>query len=357
MKILIVGAGPTGLTAALEFVRQGIKPEIVDVKDQPSKLSRAVGILPRSIEILDRTGVGQNIVDEGIKASRINISRDMETLINIDFSEFLDERDRIIGLPQDRTEFLMSKKLAEMGVSVQYNQKVSNIKNGENEVMVVFENGEKKHYDWVIGADGVNSTVRKSLDIKYKGYELEEEWSIADIEIRSEYDLTQFRAWLLKNDRNERDVLVMVPIAPKRVRLVSSTPDSIEALPTDLDVKEIRRSGTFKISIRQADKYVVGKVVLTGDAAHAHSPVGGRGMNLGIEDAAMAVEAILNNTVKQYEVSRKAKAASIIRWTEFARKVLVSKNPLVSICVKILMWCIQHSKILQNEFVKRMMKL
>lgn len=357
MKVLIIGAGPTGLTAGLEFARNGIIPEIVDAKEEPSKLSRAVGVLPRSIEILDRSGVGQAIFNEGVKADSIRIMRGGKDLIAIDFSSMFGETERLIGLPQDRTESIMSAKLAEMGVNVSYGTPVAKVENVDAGVNVTFENRDVKTYDWVIGADGINSTVRQSLGIPFEGYELAEEWSIADVEVHSEYNQTEFRAWLFEGDRTERDALVMVPIAPGRVRLVSSTPDSVKALPIPLEVKEIRRSGTFTISVRQAKRYVDGRVVLAGDAAHVHSPVGGRGMNLGIEDAAMVVEAILGDTLRAYEKNRKIKSLAVITWTERARKALVSKNQLVGILIVVAGWCVRTIPFLRRAFVRRVMTL
>jgi len=357
MNVLIVGAGPTGLTAALECKRQGITPDIVDAKDEPSPMSRAVGILPHSLDILDKTGVGERILEEGVQFKHVHIERDGVPLIDLDVSKILDEKNFLIGLPQDRTEALMSEKLHEMGVSVQYGRKVTDIETTNSVASVTFADGTRETYDWVIGADGVLSTVRKKLGIPYDGYELSEDWSIADVELNSGYDPTTIRAWLLKNNRTERDALVMVPIAENRVRLVSSTPDSLRAIPIELDVKSVRRSGTFKISVRQARQYVKGRVVLAGDAAHAHSPVGGRGMNLGIDDAEKAVDAILHGTLDTYERERKKKAQGIIDATERARKTLVSNNPLTYVLVRIATWCVQHVGFLQKKFARGVTRL
>lgn len=357
MKVLIVGAGPTGLTAALEFARQGVKAEIVDAKDEPSPWSRAVGVLPNSIEILDRTGVGERIVAEGEKFRHVHIQRDGRSLIDLDISKIVGDDLFLIGLPQDRTETLMSERLAEMGVTVQYKTKVTDVQVGEQEATVTFENGETKTYDWVIGADGVRSTVREVLGVAFEGYELDEDWSIADVELASGYDPNTLRAWLLKGEGKERDAMVMVPITNNRVRLVSSTPDSLAALPIPLDVKHVRRSGTFKIPVRQAERYVAGRVLLAGDAAHAHSPVGGRGMNLGIDDGQAAVTAILSNDTKTYAVERKQIARRVIDNTEFIRKTLVSNRPLTVAFFITATWLVQHLRFLQKRFARRVTEL
>lgn len=340
--------------AALECVRLGITPEIVDAKPEPSKLSRAVGILPRSIELLTWSGVGEQLKEQGVKAGSVHIQKNNKTLFKATFEK---EERGIIGLPQDQTELLMSKALTKHGVTVQYDTAVEFVKNSDDNVVVDFKTGEQKAYDWVIGADGIRSTVRQSLNIDFSGYDLPEEWSIADIEILSEYDQYEFKAWLLDNKEMTKDVLVMVPIAPKRVRLVSSTPDSLAALPLQLKVKEIRRSGTFTISVRQAAQYVRGRVLLAGDAAHVHSPVGGRGMNLGIEDGAMAARAIVENKVIEYNQERRARANKIIKDTEAIRKALVSNNFLTSLLIAVLATLINTIPAAKNIFVKRVTSL
>ena len=353
MKVLVVGAGPTGLTTALELVRQGIVPEIVDAKDEPSWKSRAVIVLPRSIEILNRTGVGKRIVAEGIRMKKVHIHRGTKRLIDITLPHNLD----VIGIAQNRTESLMSEQLLRMGVSVRYGTKVKSVTTSTTSTEVTFQDGEKKSYDWVVGADGVDSIVRKSLDISYDGYELEEEWSIADVELTAEHEYDSVQTWLLAGEHKNRDGMVMVPIERNRIRLISSTPDSLEALPIKLGVQNVRRTGTFKITVRQAHEYVRGRVILAGDAAHAHSPVGGRGMNLGIEDGQAVATALIHNTTKEYVRERKQKATAVIRVTEKIRKLITANNPLIVIGIYIVAWCIQNISFVQKRFIKNLSRL
>lgn len=353
MKVLIIGAGPTGLTTALELARQGITPEIVDSKDGPSWQSRAVIVLPRSIEILDRTGVGKHIIEEGIQMKKVHIHRGNKRLIDIALPDNLN----VIGLAQNRTESLMSDQLNTMGISVQYGTKVESVTTSDNSAKVEFQNGDKKSYDWVVGADGVNSIVRTSLNIPYDGYELEEEWSIADVELNTDHEYDSMKAWLLNGDNKDRDGMVMVPIEHNRIRLISSTPDSLASSPIKLDVKDVRRTGTFKITVRQASEYVRGRVILAGDAAHTHSPVGGRGMNLGIEDGQAVATALINNMTKEYEQERKRKATKVIWVTEKIRKIISTNNPFIVVGVYIATWCIQNIGFVQRRFIKNVSTL
>ena len=350
MKVLIVGAGPTGQTAALEFVRHGIKPEIVDAKTSPSELSRAVGVLPDTIERLRPSGVGERMIQEGIKLKKLRLRVNEDILFQIDVSKVLDPEAMPISIPQDQTERIMSDVLAKHDVRVQYNCKVTDIETSDNEATATFANGETKTYDWIIGADGVNSTVREQIGIAFEGFELPETWSIADLELEHLEEPDTFLAWII--DREEKDVIVMAPIGKNRVRLISSTPDCVAASPIPLKIKKERRVGTFKISIRQAEQYVKGRVVLAGDSAHAHSPVGGRGMNLGIDDAVEVVAAILEGSVDQYNTQRKRIAQKVINGTEFARKTLLSSNPLVKVMVRAFFFIIGNVLVLRRLFVR-----
>ncbi|MBX2866755.1 FAD-dependent monooxygenase [Candidatus Kaiserbacteria bacterium] len=356
-NVLIVGAGPTGLTTALELTRQGIVPDIVDAKESPSWKSRAVAILPRSIEILNRTGVGDHLIREGVRITRAHIRRGKRSLLDIDLSKLLDKEEQVIALAQNRTEILMSKQLESMGVSVRYDTKVTSVATSETSATVTFADGTTKTYDWVVGADGVFSTVRDSVHISYNGYELDEEWSIADVEVAEEQHHGTINAWLLEGEHKTRDALVMIPIERNRIRLISSTSDSLAALPLTLDVQDIRRTGTFKISVRQAEQYIKGRVILAGDAAHTHSPVGGRGMNLGIEDGQAIADALVHNTVHTYEGKRKPKATRVMRGTEKARKLITSNNLGIVFGIYVVTWCIQHSYFLQKKFAKNLAKL
>lgn len=338
MNVLIVGAGPTGLTAALKLVAKGITPEIVDAKESPSILSRAVGILPESMEHLRESGVSKRILEEGVVFEQLRINIGNTPALEVSTKDVLPSDRLPIGLPQNRTESIMSDILKEKGVFVTYNTKVADIETSSTNATVTFENGTRKTYDWVIGCDGVRSTVREKVGIEYEGYELPELWSIADIDLASEKYAKVFSAWVLRN--KEHDIMVMAPIGQKRVRLVSSTPDSIKALPFELDIQNVRREGSFKISIRQASAYYKGRVLLAGDAAHAHSPVGGRGMNLGIDDAVHAVETLFTNDLHAYETERRTIATQIISSTEKIRKTLVSKNPFTRLFVRIVLFAI-----------------
>lgn len=358
MKVLIVGAGPTGLSAALEFARQGILPDIVEKRSEPSAMSRAIGIMPETLEKLSASGVGEKIKNEAMSITKMHVYRAKKRLMALDFDTLPKQPvQHMWSLPQNRTEALMIEGLENYGVKVQFACSVTDISSDDKQATVHFDNKATQTYDWVIAADGVHSTVRQKLDIKYPGFELEGEWSIADVDVEG-YDPSQVSLWIQQEDAKQQGAFYMIlPIEQKRVRIVSSTPNVLETLPAPITITQVRLTGAFHIAIRQAETYQKGRVLLAGDAAHCHSPVGGRGMNLGINDAVAAVKAITSNTTQNYSRERHVKGKKILNDSEQARKTIMSKNPLVISMTTLAMKAVQRSTLLTYLASKRISTL
>lgn len=331
MKILVIGGGPTGLTAALELVAHNIKCRIVERRTEPSELSRAVGIMPPTIDALKLLGAGEAILAEAMPLRKIELVRAGKTLMRLDNTtpEF---RDRVIlGLPQNRTEEILRDALAERGVHVEYGMSVEDTKTDNQSTTVQFSDGSAETYDWVIAADGIRSHTREQLGIAYPGIDLPGEWSIADVDVAGDFDPELV---LLDVQGSANSFLMILPIEARRARIVSSTPDALAAMNHPLEIENVRRTGTFQISIRQAETYSKGRVLLAGDAAHCHSPLGGKGMNLGMADAVAAARAIATGQVAGYSAARHLAGADILKKTEVARKITTSNSPVA----KALLW-------------------
>jgi len=317
MKILIVGAGPTGLTAAIELVRRGVVPTLVDRRDNASTLSRAVGITPHSLQLLSYSGVSDRLIAEGIAMDGLRVYRgDVLTL------EMPLHSDRvffptILGLAQDRTEAIMAETLVSKGGSLRYGVALEGFSEEGDRIAARFSDGTEEDFDLIIGADGARSRVREEAGIAFPGVDLDRIWSIADVDAedwRHAGKITLVQAGPGK-------VLVVAPLGATRYRVVASTDSALETLTLPLNVTKIRREGTFNISIRQAETYSKGRVHLAGDAAHCHSPVGGRGMNLGIADAAELAKRIVDGDIKGYSPLRHREGAAAIKVTERGRKM------------------------------------
>ena len=322
MKALIVGAGPTGLTVAVELARRGISPTIVDRRDGASTLSRAVGITPRSLELLSHSGASKELIAEGIAMDGLRVYHGTKLNLEMQLKSQTAYHPNLVCLPQDRTEAIIAETLSRLGTEIAYGMTCENFTEELDGVVVQFGDGKEEKYDHVIGADGIRSTVRETAGIAYPGFDLAERWSVADVDLatwRHPGCLTVFQAGPGK-------VAVVVPIGEGRYRVVATGEKALDTMPIPLDVTNIRREGAFKISVRKAETYSTGRVHLAGDAAHAHSPVGGRGMNLGIADAAELAKRLIEGGLAGYSEARHGDALEARKITERGRKMSTGPN-------------------------------
>ncbi len=352
-KILIVGAGPTGMTAAIELNRLGKACVIIDKKDSPSTLSRAVGINQRSLEILEKSEIAQKLINQGFKMQG-GVFHDKNDKIagQIDFSKIKGDKNFILALPQDQTEEIMRDHLAKNGVNIQYKSEVVDIalRNNQAEVTLL-QNGEKntETFDMVIAADGAHSVVRKKMDIDFVGYDYENLWSIADFEaVDFPYEKNHAHVFL----RGHGEVGFVIRIGENRYRGVSNTKDTIATLPANIKAQEVHRASNFRISVRQAVTYQKGCVYLAGDAAHVHSPAGGRGMNLGIEDAFILAELTKNNKLEDYTKLRHKIGQNTLKFSERLVFMATAKNPLIVTLRSIFLKIITRFSIIEKNLVK-----
>lgn len=328
MKVLVIGAGPVGLSAALALSAEGISCRIVEKRNAPSELSRAVGIMPETLRALEQLSAAKTIRSEGMPINRMTVKRGSKSLMSLDVTKADLGPDVMIGLPQNRTEEILRDALGARDVYPEYGVTVEDLLTNEQMATAVFADGSEDNFDWVIAADGVHSTARACLDIAYPGRDLPGSWSIADVDVADPFDENGMTVYI----QGKGNVFVLVlPIERRRARIVSSTDDALAALPEHLEIKGVRRTASFEISIRQAETYKKGRVLLAGDAAHCHSPVGGKGMNLGIADAIAAVQAIVARETDAYSDQRHAVGARTIAASETGRKIIVSNSILVKL--------------------------
>ncbi|MGI9353841.1 MAG: FAD-dependent oxidoreductase [Rhizobiaceae bacterium] len=325
-RILIVGAGPTGLTLAASLATRELIPTVIEQRNGMSNFSRAVGIQPSSMDVFRRIGAAEPVLAEAIAFAGVVLHSGSRPLARLPLN--FDDRSRLWGLAQDRTERHLLDALQHHAGAVRWGTAFKGLKLLKNGVEV--DAGEASgRYDWIVGCDGNRSLVRKAAGIGFQGFELPQQWSIADVDAAGWRDPAWFQAFLLKDGQ----AAVVVPIETARFRVIASGPDALDMLPVEMPVTNVRRAGAFSISVRQAERYRTDRVLLAGDAAHCHSPVGGRGMNLGIADAAELARRLLENSVDGYSDSRHPEGQHVLAFSERARRMVQSQNGLQKVFV------------------------
>jgi len=319
--ILIVGAGPVGLTAAVELTRRGFKPRIIEKDSGPHVESRALAVNPRTLDILEPSGASKRLLAAGVKARAINFHGPHKILFRLETRNIPHPaRDYMLVLPQADTERQLIETLGGLK-SIDWDTELTKLEQSNGRPKVTLKHGGKSKSetpDIVIGADGAHSTTRKALGIGFAGEAYEHDWGLLDAHISGlpEEELHVFDLSPL--------LIAFIPIRGDLFRVVADVPDVLDALPSRLTVKKVVWESRFRISHRLAETYQKGAVFLAGDAAHIHSPAGGRGMNLGIEDAAWLAYLIDTGQAEQYTQLRQPIAKEVLNQVDRATRFVSS---------------------------------
>ncbi|MEJ3655351.1 FAD-dependent monooxygenase [Actinomycetes bacterium KLBMP 9759] len=301
-SVLVVGAGPTGLAVAIAVASAGVAVRVVDMADGPAVTSRALGLQPRGVEVLDRLG--------GLGDLRSRCVSIQEVVVHIGGRELgrlaVGTPTRLVRHPgllvsQAEIEGELRRRLTELGVEVEWGRAVVASTQTADAVHVRLADGEVVDACWVVGCDGAHSVVRKSAGIGFPGVRLVEQFLLADVRAELPVDRGSVAVWIDGADMVAafplpgRDVWRLMAPAPDGAPPVADAPDDVVArlgelltlrsgIPKDV-VRDSFWTSQFRFHRRLAVSYRSGRVLLAGDAAHIHSPFGGQGLNTGVGDA------------------------------------------------------------------------
>jgi 2-polyprenyl-6-methoxyphenol hydroxylase-like FAD-dependent oxidoreductase len=329
--VLIVGAGPSGLTLAASLLRAGVRTTIVDRQAAGANTSRAAAVNARTLEVLEDLDVSRRLVKQGVQAPRFSIRDRARTLIPIDFSALPSAYPYTLLVPQSTTEQVLLDRLVELGGTVVRPKTLTSITQDDDGVTAVFDDGDVLRARFVVGADGIHSTVREHAGIGFTGGTYDESFVLADVRLTGDAPVEEVVLfWATAG------LTVVAPLPGGTFRIVAPVPDapaepSIAFVQQLLDdrsagsvrVTEVVWGSRFRIQHRVADTYRAGRLLLIGDAAHVHSPAGGQGMNLGIQDAvalAGALAAVLDGgsptLLDDYSDTRRPIARDVVTLTD-----------------------------------------
>lgn len=302
IDVLIAGAGPVGLTLAVELARYGVRVRIVDKAKEPAQISRSLVVWSRTLELLDRAGCGAAMVAAGTQVNAATILTAARTVDRIELGTASTPHPYALMLPQRQTERLLEEQLNHLGVQVERGVAIAAFAEAGSRVSVTLrkvDGGEEKtSASWLVGCDGAQSSVRHGLRMVFTGGGLPNDWLVADVRLHG------LRApQEIEVDLHADGVLARFPINRELHRVVANVGLSVSVdgrpSPALTEVQELldKRGGggitafdpqwlaAFSVDDRKVVNYRAGRVFLAGDAAHIQSPVGGQGMNTGMQDA------------------------------------------------------------------------
>ena len=331
--VLVVGAGPTGLTLAASLIRNGFAATIVDSQPTAAHTSRAAAVNARSLEVLEGLDVTRRLVKEGIHAPVFTIRDRTRALMRLDFGGLTTDYPYTLLVPQNVTEKVLNDRLLELGGSVVRSKTLTSVVQDADGVTARFDEGDVIRARYVVGADGIHSTVREYAGIGFDGGAYDESFILADVHLTGDAPVEEVVLFWAK-----AGLTVVAPLPDGSYRVVAPVADAPEEPSADfvqrvLDergpgtgamvVTDVVWSSRFRIHHRVADSYRAGRLLLAGDAAHVHSPAGGQGMNLGIQDAVAlgdALAAVLTGgddaVLDGYSDSRRPAAQQVVKMTD-----------------------------------------
>ncbi|KTD62677.1 FAD-dependent monooxygenase [Legionella shakespearei] len=297
IDVLIVGAGPVGLFCANELTRHGLTCRIIDKKTHLSEQSKALGIHIRTLDVLEDCGLIDEFLKQGHQVDGVLFKSRGKTLVNATFADIEASRHYLIDLPQDKTEAILNKSLQDKGIHVEWETELTHLIQAPNEITATIKKPNNKielfSANWLIACDGAHSTVRHQVDAEFKGAEYKQAWWLADLLI--DWQVPDNRMAIYISDKGP---LACFPMGNKRYRVVMTAPQKGTENPTLEDIRnEFKQRSSdpatlsdpiwltpFSIHHRQIQQYRCDRVFFAGDAAHIHSPMGGQGLNTGLQD-------------------------------------------------------------------------
>ncbi|WP_196258695.1 FAD-dependent monooxygenase [Pelagibacterium limicola] len=314
LETLVVGAGPVGLVAAIELARRGRSVRIIEQRNQSIAESRALGINPRTLDIMEASGATERILAEGIRIRRARLVSRGKSLGTIEFSAINHRFPFMTALPQARTEALLAEVLAGLGIQVERGTRfVGNEGSAEAPALRLVGTGgdEVVLAQRVFGCDGARSSVREDAGIGFEGSTDDHRWTLMDVAADWPYPADEARFML-----SAAGSLFVLPVTEGVWRFVATSETPEELVPPDVRLGEVLWRSQFRIAHKLAATMQKGATFLAGDAAHIHSPAGARGMNGGIEDAATFAWLTETGQLHRYSAMRLPAARRVLAQVE-----------------------------------------
>ncbi|WP_434657890.1 FAD-dependent monooxygenase [Pseudomonas sp. R3-56] len=302
--VMIVGAGPIGLSLAIMLQKWGVAFRIIEKNAGPSTATKAMAIHSRTLEIFRDLGVADQAINNGFTINQFSVQSNARRVLNYNFSCLDATYPMLLSLPQPQTEKILLERLTELGVEVEWNTELVDIENQPESVQVTLRHGDGREEScasrWAVACDGARSNIRKRLEMTFEGSSYDRFFMLADADIEWSGSKDEGAFFLGAQD----GYVAVAPIsAQSRYRLFIEMPYDLppegerpslslenfqrlcEGRGQNMTLSNISSTTIASFQHRRVQSLQQGSVFLVGDSAHIGSPIGGQWMNLGISEA------------------------------------------------------------------------